>query len=252
VARFALIHGGGGSAWDWHLVVPELDERGHESIAVDLPTEDGSAGWWAYADAVVDAVRGRQPVIVVGHSLARFTAPIVCLRISVDLLVLVAAMIPSAGERLDEWWTNAGYEDTGFDDVFYTTLRTSSQPKSSGENETTGPRRCARHGRSTRGRSSLPGTCRAATIACSRPAGRSATLASASVSRADEIDGGHYVALSRPRELAQRLDAHAASVRKRTAVVVGRATAYAPRRRGHRCPRNGARRCRLLDHSGAC
>jgi hypothetical protein len=30
---------------------------------------------------------------------------------------------------------------------------------------------------------------------------------------ADEIDGGHYVALSRPRELAERLDAYASGVR---------------------------------------
>ena len=30
---------------------------------------------------------------------------------------------------------------------------------------------------------------------------------------ADEMDGGHYVTLSRPRELAQRLDAYAASLR---------------------------------------
>jgi pimeloyl-ACP methyl ester carboxylesterase len=45
VATFALIHGGGGSSWDWHLVVPELRERGHEPVAVDLPCEDPSAGW---------------------------------------------------------------------------------------------------------------------------------------------------------------------------------------------------------------
>jgi pimeloyl-ACP methyl ester carboxylesterase len=119
VATFAVSHGGGRSAWDWHLVGPELHERRHESIAVDLPTEEGSAGWWAYADAVVDAVRERKPVIVVGHSLGGFTAPLVCVRISVDLLVLVAAMIPCAGERVGEWRTNVGYEDSGFDDVFY-------------------------------------------------------------------------------------------------------------------------------------
>src|SRR5919106_5037214 len=41
---FALIHGGGGSAWDWHLVAPELRERGHDPVAADLPSEDGSAG----------------------------------------------------------------------------------------------------------------------------------------------------------------------------------------------------------------
>ena len=78
MATFALIHGGGGSAWDWHLVVPELRKRGHEPVAVDLPGEQESAGWSAYADAVVDAVAGRRDLIVVGHSLGGFTAPLVC------------------------------------------------------------------------------------------------------------------------------------------------------------------------------
>src|SRR3712207_1082133 len=119
VARFVLIHGGGGSAWDWHLVVPELHERGHEAMAVDLPSEDPSAGWSAYADAVVGVIPERRPVIVVGHSLGGFTAPLVCARIPVASLVLLAAMIPSPGERFDEWWANAGYEDSGLDDVFY-------------------------------------------------------------------------------------------------------------------------------------
>src|SRR3712207_7350675 len=90
VATFALIHGGGGSAWDWHLVVPELRARGHEAIAVDLPCEREPAGWSAYVDAVVDAVADRRDVIVVGHSLGGFTAPLVAARIPVDLLVLLA------------------------------------------------------------------------------------------------------------------------------------------------------------------
>jgi pimeloyl-ACP methyl ester carboxylesterase len=45
LATFVLIHGGGGSAWDWHLVARALRERGHDAVAVDLPIEDESAGW---------------------------------------------------------------------------------------------------------------------------------------------------------------------------------------------------------------
>src|SRR5262249_23748208 len=30
-----------------------------------------------------------------------------------------AAMIPSPGELFGDWWANAGYEETGYDDVFY-------------------------------------------------------------------------------------------------------------------------------------
>jgi hypothetical protein len=34
MATFALIHGGGGGVWDWHLVVPEQRKRGREPVAV--------------------------------------------------------------------------------------------------------------------------------------------------------------------------------------------------------------------------
>ena len=73
MATFALIHGGGGSAWDWHLVVPELRERGHEPVAVDLPNSRSrpAGGVRRRRDR-----RGRRArdVIVVGHSLGAFTA----------------------------------------------------------------------------------------------------------------------------------------------------------------------------------
>ena len=57
MATYVLIHGGGGSAWDWHLVVPQLRDRGHEVVAVDLPNEDPSAGWSEYVDTVEAAIR---------------------------------------------------------------------------------------------------------------------------------------------------------------------------------------------------
>jgi pimeloyl-ACP methyl ester carboxylesterase len=119
VAAFALIHGGGGSAWDWHLVAPALRERGHDPVAVDLPSEDESAGWSEYTDAVVRAVGDRSDLVVVGHSLGGFTAPLVCARLPARLLVLVAAMVPSPGELLSDWWRNSGYDETGHKDVFY-------------------------------------------------------------------------------------------------------------------------------------
>ena len=119
MSTFALVHGGGGSAWDWHLVEPELRERGHEAVAVDLPSEDASAGWSDYADTVVEAIGDRTGVVVVGHSLGGFTAPLVADRVPVDLVVFLAGMVPSPGELFADWWTNAGYESSGEDDVFY-------------------------------------------------------------------------------------------------------------------------------------
>jgi pimeloyl-ACP methyl ester carboxylesterase len=210
VATFALIHGGGGSAWDWHLVTPELRERGHDSVAVDLPSENASAGWWEYADAVVQAVGDRGDVVVVGHSLGGFTAPLVCARIPVDLLVLVAAMIPSPGELFADWWANTGYEESGYDDVFYHDV----PPELAAEARRRERDEAARALREPWPLEAWPDT-PARYLLC-----RDDRMFQAGWARrharerlgidADEMDGGHYISLSRPRELAGRLAAYAA------------------------------------------
>jgi pimeloyl-ACP methyl ester carboxylesterase len=214
VATFALIHGGGSSGWDWHLVVPELQARGHEAVAVDLPTEDESAGWWEYADAVADAVAGHEHVVVVAHSLGGFTAPLVATRRPVELIVLVAAMIPSAGGRFGDWGTSAGYEESGLDDVFYHDV----PPELAAEAE--------RHTRDEKAPAlsepwplaAWPETptryllCRDDRLFTPGFARRHARERLGI--EADEMDGGHYIALARPRELAERLDAY---VRSRSA-----------------------------------
>jgi pimeloyl-ACP methyl ester carboxylesterase len=104
-----LIHGGGDSASNFDLLAAELRERGHDVVAVDLPSEDESAGLSEYADTVVEAIGDRTDLVVVGHSLGGFTAPLVCDRVPVDLLVLVAGMIPAPGETGADWWANTGY-----------------------------------------------------------------------------------------------------------------------------------------------
>jgi pimeloyl-ACP methyl ester carboxylesterase len=105
-----LIPGAGGVAWYWHRVVPELRGRGHDVVAVDLPADDESAGLAEYFDAVVDAIGDRSELVVVGQSMAGFTAPLVCERVAVDLLVLLNAMVPSPGESGGDWWANTGHE----------------------------------------------------------------------------------------------------------------------------------------------
>jgi pimeloyl-ACP methyl ester carboxylesterase len=107
---YVLIPGAGGEAWYWHRVVDELDRRRRVGLAVDLPAADDTAGLSEYVDAIVEAVGGRQPLILVAQSLGGFTAPIVCERVAVHLLVLVNAMIPAPGESGNEWWTNTKHE----------------------------------------------------------------------------------------------------------------------------------------------
>ena len=67
-----LLHGAGSTPWYWHLVAPRLVAGGHEVVAVDLPVDDDSAGLDAYVDSVVEAIDGRDHVVLVAQSLAGF------------------------------------------------------------------------------------------------------------------------------------------------------------------------------------
>ena len=209
MSAFALIHGGGSSAWDWHLVAPELEERGHDTIPVDLPTEDASAGWWDYADTVVEDVGDRSHLVVVGHSLGGFTAPLVCARRPADLLVFVAGMIPAYGELFSDWWTNTGYEESGEEDLYYHDVP---------------PELAAEAQRRQRGQADKPLAepwpleqwpdvparyllCRDDRVFPPDWARRHARERLGI--EADEMDGGHYISLSRPAELADRLAGYA-------------------------------------------
>jgi pimeloyl-ACP methyl ester carboxylesterase len=213
VATFALIHGGGGSAWDWHLVVGELRERGHDPVALDLPSEDEAAGWSEYTDVVIDAIGDRSDVIVVGHSLGGFTAPLVCARLPVHHLVLVAAMIPSPEELFADWWANAGYAPSGYDDVFYHDVppELAAEARRRERNETSKALRepwplVAWPDTSTR--YLLCRNDRMFTAAWARRHARDRLGIDP-----DEMDGGHYISLSRPRELADRLEAYSSGPR---------------------------------------
>jgi pimeloyl-ACP methyl ester carboxylesterase len=109
MATFVLIHGAGDVGWYWHLVEAELRRRGHDVVAPDLPCDDDGAGLPEYADTVVDAIAGRSDLVIVAQSFGGFTAPLVADRLPVEALVLVAGMIPAPGERAEDWFANTGY-----------------------------------------------------------------------------------------------------------------------------------------------
>jgi hypothetical protein len=50
-------------------------------------------------------------IVLVAQSLAGFTAPLVCDRLPVRLLILVAAMVPVPGESAGDWWDATGWAD---------------------------------------------------------------------------------------------------------------------------------------------
>ena len=107
MAIFVLVPCAGGVAWYWHRVVPLLEKANHEAIAVDLAGDDQHAGLSTYADQVVEAIGTRHVVLVV-QSLGGFTAPLVCARVRVHMLVFVNAMTPIPGETPGEWWDSTG------------------------------------------------------------------------------------------------------------------------------------------------
>src|SRR4051812_2469426 len=110
MSTYVLIHGAGSDSWYWHLVAPQLRDRGHDVVTMDLPCDNDAAELSDYVDTVVDAIGDRTPVVLVAQSLGGLVAPLVCERVPVELMVLVAAMVPSPGEPPGEWWTNTGWE----------------------------------------------------------------------------------------------------------------------------------------------
>ena len=216
MSTFALIHGAGDVGWYWHLVEDELRLRGHDTVAPDLPCDEGSAGLPEYTDAVVEASADRTDLIVVAQSLGGFTAPLVCERVPAKLLVLVAPMIPAPNEAPADYWAHTRYGDEAresYEDaaaLFYQDV----PPELASEALKRGRRQSeARMGEP----SPLAAWPEVPTrvMLC-----RDDRLFPAAFVRRvvrerlgitpDEIDGGHTPALSRPKELADRLEAYAA------------------------------------------
>jgi pimeloyl-ACP methyl ester carboxylesterase len=108
---FVLVPGAGGMRWYWHRVVPLIRAAGHDAVAIDLPGEDRRAGLETYADIVSREIADQSDVILVAQSLAGFTAPLVCIRAPVRMVIFVNAMIPRPGETAGEWWGATGAVD---------------------------------------------------------------------------------------------------------------------------------------------
>jgi pimeloyl-ACP methyl ester carboxylesterase len=109
MTTFALIHGGGGSGWDFHRLVPELEARGHDAVAPDLPITDPAAGLAEFTETVLAVLGERTDVAVVGHSYGGFTAPLVAAKVRARVLVYLAGMIPMPGEPPGQWWGKTGF-----------------------------------------------------------------------------------------------------------------------------------------------
>ena len=212
MATFVLLHGAGSDSWYWHLVAPRLQADGHDVVAVDMPCDDDSAGFTEYADAVVEAIGDRTDIVLVAQSLAGFVAPLVAARVPVEMIVLVAAMVPKPGESAGDWWANTDHRSEGDMHDPATMFLHDVPPDVAAES--------AHHVRRQSGRPledpwPLDGWPDVPTrvLLC-----RHDRLFSAEFQRRvtkqrlgitpDEMDGGHLPALSRPQDLADRLHAY--------------------------------------------
>lgn len=221
MSTFILIHGANSSSWDWHLVAPELRALGHEVIAPDLPTGSPTATLTDYTDTVVKAIDDHNApavtsgdLIVVAHSLGGFTAPLVCHRVPARLLVLVNAMIPRPGETVADWWANTGQDKatagTDYDEheLFFHDVSPDLEAQALAQVTGQGDAAMLQPWPAE----SWPD------VPTKHLLCRDDRLFPAAWARdhvrqrlgitPDEMDGGHYVALSRPAELALRLDAY--------------------------------------------
>ena len=78
MATFELLHGAWHDASCWELLVPELQARGHDTIAPELPLDDPGAGFMDRARPAIEALDDvTGPVVVVGHSMSSAYAPLV-------------------------------------------------------------------------------------------------------------------------------------------------------------------------------
>jgi alpha/beta hydrolase family protein len=100
--HFALVHGAYHGAWCWDQLRQELERDGHSTSAANLPCEDPEAGAERYADEVVHSVpKTADGVVLVGHSLAGLTIPVVAGRTRTVKTIYLCAILPVPGLSFD-------------------------------------------------------------------------------------------------------------------------------------------------------
>ncbi len=212
-ATYVFIHGAGDVGWYWNLLETELRGRGHDTVAPDLPIEDDSAGLTDYADVVIDAVGERANLIVVAQSFGGYVAPIVCDRLPARLLVLVAGMVPVPGETAEEMFANTAWKQAELDDsgplaVFYHDV----PPELAAEAMSRGRAQSGTPGREPWPLKAWPDVPTRFLLCRDDRLFPASWLRRVVIDRLgitpDEIEGGHRPALSRPRELADCLEAY--------------------------------------------
>ncbi len=104
----ALVHGAFHGAWCFDRLLPHLEQHGLQPLAIDLPREDPTAGNVRNAELIVELLRDHDDVLLVGHSLAGLTIPLVAAQRPLRRLVYLCALIPQPGLSGFDWIPAAG------------------------------------------------------------------------------------------------------------------------------------------------
>jgi pimeloyl-ACP methyl ester carboxylesterase len=100
VSVFIFLHGAWHGAWCWDRLLPEMEIRGHQAIAMDLPVEDGSATFEDYAEvALASYPADLEDGVLVGHSLGAMVLPLVAAARPPSLLVFLCGVLPNVDGR---------------------------------------------------------------------------------------------------------------------------------------------------------
>ena len=93
MADIVLVHGGLHGAACWDLLRPELEKRGHRTIAMDLPVDQPNVWMDGYADAALAAVEGKiaDDAYLVGHSMGGMVIPRMAARLPKARLIFLCA-----------------------------------------------------------------------------------------------------------------------------------------------------------------
>jgi pimeloyl-ACP methyl ester carboxylesterase len=115
MASFCLLHGAWHGAWCFEQLTPYLTAAGHRVHAVELPSDQPGTTCTEYAEQVSGELEELgKDAILVGHSFAGLTLPLVAARQPLGHLVYIGALIPKPGVSMSQQF-EAGEEAIIFD-----------------------------------------------------------------------------------------------------------------------------------------
>ncbi len=100
MSLFCLVHGSTQNASCWDLLIPELEELGHQTVRMNLPTDRRNASGMEYAEIITQSIDQADDAIVVGHSASGAFLPLVAHLKPVRHLIYLAAVIPKLGASI--------------------------------------------------------------------------------------------------------------------------------------------------------